>query len=96
MPLIDDTKAMADERERMQGSLSGLFGISTLSTDARKVAARTGLGVEQPPHEGSIQRCARACALEPGAAHVQAGQRCAQVSTGNARYRGDEHPEIVP
>ncbi|MFG3640779.1 DUF4209 domain-containing protein [Micromonospora sp. NPDC047762] len=63
VPLIDATKAMADERERMQGSLSGLFGISTLSADARKVAARAGLGVGQPPDESVFAEVVRSFTL---------------------------------
>ncbi|MGC5021405.1 DUF4209 domain-containing protein [Micromonospora sp. DT47] len=58
-PLIDATKAMADERERMQGSLSGLLGISTFSTDARRVAARAGLGVGEPPDEAVFAEVVR-------------------------------------
>ena len=60
VPLIDATKEIADERERMQGSVSHLFGSSTFSTDARKVATRAGLGVGEPSDEAVFTEVVRA------------------------------------
>ncbi|MFE9690826.1 DUF4209 domain-containing protein [Micromonospora sp. NPDC005806] len=59
VPLIDATKAMAAARERMQGSVSHLFGSSTFSTDARKVATRAGLGVGEPSDEAVFAEVVR-------------------------------------
>ncbi len=59
VPLIDAAKEMAGERKRMQGSLSQLFGSSTFSTDARKVATRTGLGVNEPSDEAVFAEVVR-------------------------------------
>jgi hypothetical protein len=44
LPISDPAALMADSRAQLQGSLSRLFGSSTFSADARKVATRNGSG----------------------------------------------------
>ncbi|MBQ1028933.1 DUF4209 domain-containing protein [Micromonospora sp. C97] len=46
LPISDPAALMADGRSQLQGSLSRLFGSSTFSADARKVATRNGSGTE--------------------------------------------------